>query len=209
MATRSLRASSAALPLPVLLKRMVLYTHRHIQFNRRRSLLPITTVAAGTLLVYVVLTLIEVVNAQMAQFNGTLSPATAAAMGRATLYVAIICLIVGGLETAIVMTRSVLSRIQEIGVLKATGVSNAIVVGLFMTEAIIYGFLGGLVGVIVGWWVAAIAQMLSGMPLALLPVWQNAALALLLAVATSVVAALFPIWRTVRLSAIQAIYHQF
>lgn len=203
--------SLPSLSLLTLLQRIAFYTHRHIQFNRRRSLLPIATVAAGTLLVYVVLTLIDVVNAQMAQFSGTLSSSTAAAIARATVYVAIICLIVGALETAIVMTRSILSRIQEIGVLKATGVSDRIIFSLFITEAIAYGLLGGIAGVMVGWLLAAAVLVVNGNSLlaSLIPAWGNGLIALLLAIATSTLAALVPIWRTVRLSAIQAIYYQF
>lgn len=201
----------SSLPIPLLLGRIVQYSNRHLQFNRRRSLLPIATIAAGTLLVYVVLTLITVVKQQMQQFSGTLSSATAEAVGQATIYVAVICLIVGALETAIVMTRSVLSRIHEIGVLKATGVSDRIIFGLFLTEAITYGGWGGLIGIGAGWLVAAGVKLAGGVPWvpAILPAWSNLALALGLAILTSTIAALIPIWRTVRLSAIQAIYYQF
>ncbi len=202
---------SRSLPWHTLAIRIVEYTNHHLQFNRRRSLLPVATIATGTLLVYVVLTLIAIVKMQMAQFSGTLSAATTASVGQATVYIAIIGLIVGALETAIVMTRSVLSRIHEIGVLKATGVSNIIIFSLFMTEAILYGVLGGFIGIVLGWIAAAFVQVASGTPLAvaLVPAWLNLLIGLTLAVLTSIIAAFIPIWRTVRLSAIQAIYYQF
>lgn len=203
--------SATALPWTILAIRILKYTRRHLQFNRRRSLLPIATIATGTLLVYVVLTLVAVVNQQMAQFSSTLSAEATADISRSTIYIAVISLLVGALETAIVMTRSVLSRIHEIGVLKATGVRNTVIFSLFITEAVLYGVLGGLIGVVLGWLIAAGVQLLTGTGLAaaVLPAWFNFGLALLLAIVTSIMAALFPIWRTVRLSAIEAIYYQF
>ncbi|WP_039715353.1 ABC transporter permease [Scytonema millei] len=194
-----------------LIPRLVQYTNRHIQANRNRSLLPIATIATGTLLMYVVLTLTEIVQAQMAAMSGTLSPETAAALSRATVLIAVIALAVGALETAVIMTRSVLSRVQEIGVLKATGVKDEVVFGLFVVEAILYGFAGGIVGAFLGWLVAAIVLVTDGraIALAIQPAWLNLVIAAGLAVLVSVITAWIPIWRIVRLSAIQALYYRF
>lgn len=203
--------STATLSWQTLAARMLSYTNRHLKFNRRRSLLPIATIATGTLLVYVVLTLINIVRQQLTAMSGTLSVETTNAIGQATVYVAVIGLMVGALETAIVMTRSVLARIHEIGVLKATGVSNRVIFNLFLIEAILYGILGGIIGIGAGWLVAAVVQLLSGVALAtaLFPNGFNLLIAFTLAVITSIAAALLPIWRTIQLSAIQAIYYQF
>ncbi len=194
-----------------LFPRIVQYTNRHIQHNRRRSILPIATIAAGTLLVYAVLTLTETVKAQMAELSGTLSTSTAAAIEQSTVYIAAITLIVGALETAVIMTRSVLSRIQEVGILKATGVGDQVIFSLFVTEAVLYGLVGGIVGVILGWLTAVLVQLADGTSLssALEPAWLNVLIAAGLATVVSAVAALLPIWRIVKLSAIQALYYQF
>jgi putative ABC transport system permease protein len=194
-----------------LMSRIVVYTNRHMQHNRSRSILPIATIATGTLLIYAVLTLTATVQAQMAKMSGTLSTATAAAIGQATIYIALIALAVGALETAVVMTRSVLSRVGEIGILKATGVKTAVIFSLFVTEALLYGAVGGGLGVVLGWLVVAWVQTANGASLtvALIPDWKNAVIAAVLAALVSVVTAWLPIWRTVRLSAIQALYHQF
>jgi predicted lysophospholipase L1 biosynthesis ABC-type transport system permease subunit len=201
----------STLPWQTLIARILSYTSRHLQFNRRRSLLPIATIATGTLLVYVVFTLIAIVRQQIAAMSGTLSPETVAAVSQATVYISLIGLVVGALETAIVMTRSVLSRMHEIGILKATGISNSVILSLFMTEAILYGFLGGIMGISLGWIVAALVQMLSGVApvAALLPNITNLLIAFGLAILTSIAAALIPVWRIARLSAIQALYYQF
>lgn len=194
-----------------LLPRIVAYTNRHIQHNRSRSLLPIATIATGTLLIYAVLTLTETVQAQMEKLSGTLSPATAAAIGEATFYIALIALLVGALETAVIMTRSVLSRVGEIGILKATGVKTSVIFTLFVTEALLYGVVGGVLGVVLGWLIVAAVEVANGTALfaALIPAWRNALIAAVLAALVSVLTASIPIWRTVRLSAIQALYYQF
>jgi predicted lysophospholipase L1 biosynthesis ABC-type transport system permease subunit len=200
-----------ALSWQTLTARLLRYTSRHLQFNRRRSLLPVATIATGTLLVYVVLTLIAIVRQQITAMSGTLSPETAAAVSQATVYISLIGLLVGGLETAIVMTRSVLSRIHEIGILKATGVSDRVILSLFLTEAILYGLFGGMIGISLGWMIAAAVQIVSGVEFltAVLPNLANLVIAFGLAIFTSIAAALIPIWRIGKLSAIQALYHQF
>ena len=203
--------SEHGLSLWELASRIIRYTNRHLQHHRRRSLLPIATIATGTILIYAVLTLTVTIQRQMTQLSGTLSPETAEAIAHATVYVAILTLIVGALETAVIMTRSVLSRVQEIGILKATGVKQPVIFSLFVTEAFIYGVVGGVAGVILGWGIVAAVQIADGanVAIALMPVWQNAVTALVLATGVSVVTAWFPIWRTVRLSAMQALYFQF
>jgi predicted lysophospholipase L1 biosynthesis ABC-type transport system permease subunit len=203
--------SETHLSLWDLVLRIVRYTNRHLQHNRRRSLLPIATIATGTLLIYAVLTLTATVQAQMAQMSGTLSPETAEAIARGTVYIAFITLAVGALETAVVMTRSVLSRVQEIGILKATGVKDTVIFSLFIAEAFLYGVVGGLAGIVLGWAIVAVVQMLDGtsLALALLPSWKNGLIAAGLAIVVSIVTAFLPIWQTVRMSAIQALYYQF
>lgn len=203
-------STSSLSPLTVGL-RILRYTNCHLQHNRRRSLLPIATIATGTLLIYAVLTLTATVQSQMAEMSGTLSPETAAAIARGTVYIAFITLAVGALETAVVMTRSVLSRVQEIGILKATGVKTTVIFSLFITEALLYGIAGGLAGVVLGWAVVALVQLQDGtsLALALLPAWRNGLIAAGLAIVVSIITAFFPIWQTVRMSAIQALYYQF
>jgi ABC-type antimicrobial peptide transport system permease subunit len=191
--------------------RIIRYTSRHMQHNRGRSILPIATIATGTLLIYTVLSLTATIQAQMAQMSGTLSPSTVNALGRATVCIALITLMVGALETAVVMTRSVLSRVQEIGVLKATGVRNRVIFGLFISEALLYGTAGGVLGAVLGWLVVGIVRAMSGDALltALMPAWGSGLMAIGLAIVVSIITAWLPIWRTVKLSAIQALYYQF
>jgi putative ABC transport system permease protein len=62
-----------------------------------------------------------------------------------------IALLVAAIGIANTMTMSILERTREIGLMKAVGATNRDVLAIFLGEAAGIGFLGGLVGVIIGW----------------------------------------------------------
>ena len=64
--------------------------------------------------------------------------------------VALISLLVGGLSVVNTMTMSVLERTREIGIRKAIGASDRQIVGQFLSESAIIGFLGGATGLAPG-----------------------------------------------------------
>jgi len=63
----------------------------------------------------------------------------------------IIALIVASIGMFNTMTISLLERTREIGIMKALGAGNFDVWKLFLTEAIMIGFLGGAAGTFIGW----------------------------------------------------------
>ncbi len=65
--------------------------------------------------------------------------------------VALISLLVGGLSVVNTMTMSVSSRTREIGIRKAIGASHRQIVGQFLVESALIGFLGGATGLALGW----------------------------------------------------------
>ena len=65
--------------------------------------------------------------------------------------VALISLLVGGLSVVNTMTMSVYERTREIGIRKAIGASHRQIVGQFLMESAIIGFLGGATGLVLGW----------------------------------------------------------
>jgi len=65
--------------------------------------------------------------------------------------VALISLLVGGLSVVNTMTMSVYERTREIGIRKAIGASHRQIVGQFLTESALIGFLGGATGLVLGW----------------------------------------------------------
>lgn len=63
----------------------------------------------------------------------------------------IIALIVSAIGMFNTMTIALLERTQEIGIMKSLGASNGNIWGLFLTESIIMGFLGGMAGIAIGY----------------------------------------------------------
>ena len=65
--------------------------------------------------------------------------------------VALISLLVGGLSVVNTMTMSVYARTRELGIRKAIGASHRQIVGQFLVESALIGFLGGATGLLLGW----------------------------------------------------------
>lgn len=88
-----------------------------------------------------------------------------------------IALVVAGLMIGVVMSMAVLERRREIGVLKAVGARRRDVSRLFLSEAGIIGFTGGVVGVLLGAGVGHIIDFALRHttaqlgPIFVLPVW--------------------------------------
>jgi putative ABC transport system permease protein len=74
--------------------------------------------------------------------------------------VALISLLVGGLSVVNTMTMSVLERTREIGIRKAIGASHRQIVGQFLGESALIGFLGGATGLALGWIAAVVVNAL-------------------------------------------------
>ena len=73
--------------------------------------------------------------------------------GTMTLFLAAIAavsLIVGAVGIANSMFTSVLEKIKEIGILKALGATDGEIMKMFMIESALFGFVGGVIGVIFG-----------------------------------------------------------
>ncbi|MEW5896894.1 MAG: ABC transporter permease [Nanoarchaeota archaeon] len=75
--------------------------------------------------------------------------------------IAAISLLVGGIGIMNTMFTSVLERTKEIGIMKAIGARNRHIMVLFLVESGLYGFGGGIIGVILGICFAKLAQVIA------------------------------------------------
>lgn len=75
--------------------------------------------------------------------------------------IAAISLLVGAIGIANTMFMSVMERTRQIGVLKALGTTNVEVTELFLMESSIMGFIGGLIGIFLGFIASGIVSELG------------------------------------------------
>ncbi|MGY4677770.1 ABC transporter permease [Pasteurella sp. P03HT] len=118
----------------------------------------------------------------------TLAAIFAAAMGIASL-----------------MTTTIIERSKEIGLMKALGAYQWQIVLLFYCEAMISGFLGGILGCIAGWGLAKfIGSTLFGAPLDF--TWIVVPCVLVLSILIALIGTWFPAHRIARLYPVEVLY---
>ncbi len=139
---------------------------------------------------------------QIASFTGIFN---------AILYgIAIIALFVGGLSVINTMTMSVSERTREIGVRKAIGASHGQIVGQFLGESGVIGFIGGVSGLFLGWLAATVVdQALASRNLDLFLVSPRLAIgSVLFAVLLGLVSGLYPSLHAARLRPVLALRYE-
>ena len=70
------------------------------------------------------------------------------------LAIASIALLVAGISILNIMLVSVMERTREIGIMKALGAKDRTILSQFLSEAVLLGFLGGVVGILIGFLLA-------------------------------------------------------
>ena len=123
-----------------------------------------------------------------------------------------ISLIVGGIGIMNTMYTSVLERTQEVGVMKAIGAKNRDVWAIFLIESGILGFLGGLIGVIIGVVVAKLAEFIiaqtgNSIIKAAMPWWLIVG-ALLFSFLVGAVSGVAPAYRASKLKPTEALRYE-
>lgn len=78
-------------------------------------------------------------------------------------WVALICMLVGGIGVMNILLVSVRERRREIGVMQSLGATGIQICGLFMCEALIYAFSGGILGLLMGGALIAVAGKCIGL----------------------------------------------
>ncbi len=143
--------------------------------------------------------------------------------------IAAISLLVAGIGIMNIMIVSLIERTREIGILKALGMKSRTVLMIFLSESVIIGLIGAVIGIALGWGLAnAVAVVLSGGGLfqgiggtqaasriqsgymTITPVLTPTVLvgALLFGIGVSVIFALYPAWRASKLKPVEALRYE-
>jgi putative ABC transport system permease protein len=185
---------------------------RNLSREGRRALLPILTIATGVTLIFITQVFADYLR-QQAQQVASLFGASASSetIFESSRWISIIVLAIGAIETVIVMSRNIIKRTREIGIMKTVGISSSAISLIIVIETFLYGVLGGLAGIIGGILVIfliAVSQFSLTPLLLLLPAAPSATLyAFILAVVSAVLAGIYPSYRALRLSVLEAIAH--
>ena len=121
--------------------------------------------------------------------------------------IALISLVVGAIGIANIMLVSVTERTREIGIMKAVGAQNRDVLQLFLTEAVILGLIGAILGTGLGAVVGYAAIEFIGIDAYVFPTFW-AGIAILVGIVVGVVAGLYPAWNAAKTDPIDALRYE-
>lgn len=125
--------------------------------------------------------------------------------------IAVISLIVGSIGIVITIYTSVVERTREIGILKALGGTNRVILGMFLTESIFLGIIGAFFGIIFGFIGAYL--LLNGflyflnLPLSIHPVFNIIEISKIgiVVILLSIFSGLYPAYKGSKISPVNAL----
>jgi len=125
--------------------------------------------------------------------------------------IAAVSLLVASVGIITTLWTSMMERIREIGILKAIGFSNGLILRLFLNEALIIGAVGGGVGMILGVGLAFTMRRFFSVEFGFItPIFtvETFALTWLLCLMLSVISGFYPAWRASRMDPVVALRHE-
>ncbi len=117
-----------------------------------------------------------------------------------------ISLLVAGVGIINTMTVSVLERTKEIGTMKAVGAKSTDVLLMFLSEAMLTGMIGGVIGAAFGFFLAGLIGRFISLPTE--SSLMLGAEVVLFAVVTSVASGMYPAYRASNMSPVEALRHE-
>jgi putative ABC transport system permease protein len=119
----------------------------------------------------------------------------------ATLLIASVGLLIGGIGVMNIMLVSVTERTREIGIRKAIGAKRSDILWQFLIEAVTLTGFGGVIGLIIGYLLSLLIQMVTP---TYLPWWAPVG-GFGFSVLVGLVFGIFPAWKAARLDPIEAL----
>lgn len=120
----------------------------------------------------------------------------------ATIAVAAVSLVVGGIVVMNIMLVSVTERTKEIGLRKAVGARQRDIMHQFLIEALSVTAVGGMIGVIVGYGLAYLLSFAMGFPVYVRV--QSAVMGVAVSLVVGIISGLYPAMRAAKLDPIDA-----
>lgn len=118
----------------------------------------------------------------------------------------LVALLVAGLGIVNTLGMGVLERVRELGVLRAIGMTRRQVSRMVVTEAIVLGFAGSLLGILVGLVIGVILLAFAGdLGAAVTLPWGSIGIAAVLGISCSIVASYYPALVAARVSIIRSL----
>ncbi|OIO87497.1 MAG: hypothetical protein COW32_06225 [Candidatus Aquicultor secundus] len=129
-----------------------------------------------------------------------------------------VALLVASIGIVNTMIMSIYERTREIGIMKAIGAGNKDIIKIFLGEAGVIGFMGGVGGTFLGWLISKILGAIASVylknqgggesPIAfIVPAWL-AIFAIVFATAVGLVSGIYPALRASRLNPLVALRHE-
>jgi putative ABC transport system permease protein len=138
--------------------------------------------------------------------------------------IAAISLLVAGIGIMNIMIVSLMERTREIGILKALGMKSRTVLLIFLSESMIIGLMGAVIGMASGWVLANVVAIVfrggglamggnqeaetSGMTITPLLTPTVLLGALVFGVGVSIIFAIYPAWRASKLKPVEALRYE-